>query len=85
MGTAVTITQTDHAAADLRAFAAKCPDAAQSRRLLAIAMVLDGSSRLEAARQTGMDGRLCATGYIATTKQALPACCRGWHLARHRS
>ena len=55
MGTAVTITQTDHAAADLRAFAAKCPDAAQSRRLLAIAMVLDGSSRLEAARQTGMD------------------------------
>ena len=55
MGTAVTITQTDHLAADLRAFAAKCPDAAQSRRLLAIAMVLDGSSRLEAARQTGMD------------------------------
>jgi transposase len=55
MGAAVTITQTDHAAADLRAFAAKCRDTAQSRRLLAIAMVLDGSSRLEAARQTGMD------------------------------
>jgi transposase len=30
-------------------------DTAQSRRLLAIAMVLDGSSREEAARQAGMD------------------------------
>ncbi len=28
---------------------------AQSRRLLALAMVLDGGSRLEAARQAGMD------------------------------
>jgi transposase len=30
-------------------------DADQARRLLAIALVLEGSSRLEAARQTGMD------------------------------
>jgi transposase len=35
--------------------AVKSRDAAQSRRLLAIALVLDGSSRENAARQTGMD------------------------------
>jgi transposase len=55
MSMAVSITQTDHTPAELRALAAKCRDTAQSRRLLAIAMVLDGSSRLEAAHQTGMD------------------------------
>jgi transposase len=55
MGTAVSITQPEHTPEELRTFAAKCRDTAQSRRLLAIAMVLDGSSRLEAARQTGMD------------------------------
>ena len=42
-------------AAVLRGFAARSRDAAQSRRLLALAMVLDGASRLEAARQAGMD------------------------------
>jgi transposase len=52
MGTAVTITRTEHTPAELRVFAAKCRDTAQSRRLLAIAMVLDGCSRLEAAWQT---------------------------------
>jgi transposase len=55
MSAAVTITQTEHTAAELRGFAAKSRDTAQSRRLLAIAMVLDGATRLEAARQTAMD------------------------------
>lgn len=55
MGVAVTITRTEHTAAELRAFAAKSQNTAQSRRLLAIAMVLDGASRGEAALQTGMD------------------------------
>ena len=35
--------------------ASKCSDADQVRRLLAIALVLDGASRGEAARQSGMD------------------------------
>jgi hypothetical protein len=35
--------------------AAKSDDAAKSRRRLAIAMVLEGTSRLDAARQTGTD------------------------------
>jgi transposase len=55
MGAAVTITRTDHPPVELRALAAKTVDADQARRLLAIAMVLDGTSRLDAARQTGMD------------------------------
>lgn len=55
MSAAVKITQTDATPATLRVLAARSRDTAQSRRLLAIAMVLQGSSRLEAARQTGMD------------------------------
>jgi transposase len=52
---AVEITRMDHTAAELRVLAAKSHDSAQSRRLLAIAMVLEGASREDAARQAGMD------------------------------
>jgi transposase len=55
MSTAVAITREDRTAAELRAFSAKSGDAAQARRLLAIAMILDEASRLDAARLTGMD------------------------------
>ncbi len=55
MSTAVKITRTEHTAEELRVFAARSRDAAQSRRLLALAMVLDGAMRHEAARRTGMD------------------------------
>ena len=52
---AVAITRMENSAAELRELAVRSRDAAQSRRLLAIAMVLDGSSREVAARQAGMD------------------------------
>jgi transposase len=55
MSAAIKITRTDHRPAELRALVAKNDDAAKTRRLLAIAMVLEGTSRLDAARQTGMD------------------------------
>lgn len=55
MSAAVRITRDEHTPGALRAFAAKALDAAQARRLLAIALVLDGASRGDAARQTGMD------------------------------
>ena len=42
-------------AAELRALATRSDDTALTRRLLAIAMVVEGTSRLDAARQTGMD------------------------------
>ncbi len=54
-GAAVEVTRMDHSAQELRALAAKSKDAAQALRMLAIAMVLDGASRLDAARQAGMD------------------------------
>ncbi|MEZ5842094.1 MAG: IS630 family transposase, partial [Hyphomicrobiales bacterium] len=44
-----------HTAAELRRLAARTRDADQSRRLLAIAAVLDGMSRADAARIGGMD------------------------------
>ena len=55
MSAAIGITRVDHTPAELRALAAKCDDAGKTRRLLAIAMILDGASRLDAARLAGMD------------------------------
>ena len=42
MGTALVVTRTEHTASMLRIFAAKSGDGAQVRRLLAIALVLEG-------------------------------------------
>ena len=55
MGAALDVTRTAHTASELRLMAAKCRDGAQVRRLLAIALVLEGRSRSEAAEQNGMD------------------------------
>jgi transposase len=55
MSAAVKITRLGHTAAELRGLAAKSHDGAQVRRLLALAFVLDGQSREEAARRAGMD------------------------------
>jgi len=51
----VAITRTDLDATDLRVAAARCKDAAASRRMLALALVLEGRTRTEAARAAGMD------------------------------
>jgi transposase len=55
MGAALEITRTDHTARELRLIASKCRDGAQVRRLLALASVLEGRSRSEAAERNGMD------------------------------
>ncbi len=52
---AVAITRTELDAAGLRAAAALSKDAAATRRMLALALVLVGHSRTAAARATGMD------------------------------
>ena len=54
MGQAVAV-RTDYTAGEVRRFAKRARDAAQARRLLAIAAVLDGASREEAAKIGGMD------------------------------
>ena len=55
MGKPLAITRTDYRADELRALASKIRDGAVVRRLLALAFVLDGRPRSEAADQTGMD------------------------------
>jgi transposase len=55
MGATLRITRTDHTSAELRTLSAKCDDGAEVRRILAIALVLDGWPRGEAAALSGMD------------------------------
>ena len=55
MSAAVRVSRAEHTPEGLRSLASRSRDGAQTRRLLAIAMVLEGASRLEAARQAGMD------------------------------
>ena len=54
MGQAIAV-RTDFTAGEVRQFAKRAQDAAQARRLLAIAAVLDGASREGAAKIGGMD------------------------------
>ena len=54
MGQAIVV-RADYTSGELRRVAQRAKDAGQARRLLAIAAVLDGSSREEAARLGGMD------------------------------
>lgn len=55
MSKAVVVTRTDLDAAGLRRAASRERDAAASRRMLALALVLEGTPRTEAARSAGMD------------------------------
>lgn len=55
MGAAIKITRTDHTATAFRGLAAKSNDAPMVRRLLALALILEGHTRHGAAKQAGMD------------------------------
>jgi transposase len=52
---AVAVTRLELDASDLRQEATRCRDAKAARRMLALALVLEGSSREMAARHAGMD------------------------------
>ena len=45
MGAMLQITRTEHTSAELRALSVKCGDGAQVRRMLALALVLEGRLR----------------------------------------
>ena len=49
MSVALGITRRDYTSVELRALSSRCGDGAQVRRLLALALVLEGHSRTEAA------------------------------------
>jgi len=55
MGAPVSITRAEFTAADLRTASSKCADGAQVRRILALALVMEGRPRHEAAVFSGMD------------------------------
>jgi transposase len=55
MGQAIPITNVEYSAADLRRLMSRQKDGAVVRRLLALALILEGKSRTEAARQSGME------------------------------
>ena len=55
MGAAVAVTRSELTPAQLRAAACASEEPAQVRRLLAIALVLEGVPRQQAAAQCGMD------------------------------
>ncbi len=66
----VAVTRTEHTAAALRRLAGGSDDAAVARRLLALALILDGHTRADAARLAGVKPR----GLPGMDRQAL----RGW-------
>jgi transposase len=55
MGAPLEITRTEYTGSELRALSSRCADGSQVRRILALAMVLEGRSRTEAAELNGMD------------------------------
>ena len=55
MGQAVPLTNLDCSASDLRRLMSKQKDGQVVRRLLALALILEGKSRTEAAQQSGME------------------------------
>ncbi len=55
MSKAIEITRSDYTALELRGIAARTADGPVVRRLLAVALVLEGQSRAEAAQTCGMD------------------------------
>ena len=55
MGQSIAITRSEHSASDFRRLASRETDGQVVRRLLALAMVLEGHSRTDAAQMNGMD------------------------------
>ena len=68
MGHAIAV-RTDYTAGEVRRFAQRAKDAAQARRLLAIAAVLEGASREEAAKIGGMDRQTLRDWVIRFNRQ----------------
>src|SRR5690349_23825761 len=76
----IAITRHELGAGELRREARRCRDAAASRRMRALALVLEGSARDEAARAAGMDRQTLRDWVHRYNEEGLP----GLH-DRHRS
>jgi transposase len=58
MGKAIEVTRRDHTPSELRKLAAKTADGGKVRRLLGVALVLEGRPRGEAAAASGIDRQI---------------------------
>ena len=76
----VAVTRLDLSARDLRASAARSTDAKAARRMLAIALVMEGSDRAAAARSCGMDRQTLRDWVYRYNAGGLRAC----RTARHQ-
>lgn len=73
MGAAIKVSRTEFTPTELRAIAARSGDAGQMRRLLAIALILEGASRAEAAQRTGMDRQTLRDWVIGFNESGIDA------------
>src|SRR3984893_17350909 len=73
MGTAIAV-RADFSSQKLRRLATRVRDAAQARRLLAIAAVLDGASREDAAKIGGMDRQTLRGWVVRVNEQGAEGC-----------
>jgi transposase len=67
-------------ASELRREAVRCPEANAARRMLALALVLEGRSREEAARHTGMDRQTLRDWVHRYNAQGLAGLCNRRHV-----
>jgi hypothetical protein len=70
----VSITRSEHTPADLRREAGRTADAPASRRMLSLALVMEGESRETAARQCGMDRQTLRDWVHRYNAWVWPAC-----------
>jgi transposase len=71
----VKITRLDHSSAELRQQAAQHADSKVTRRLLAIALILEGDSRADAARSCGMDRQTLRDWVIRYNEKGIDGLC----------
>ena len=76
----VAITRKELGASELRREAVRCPEARAARRMLAWALVLEGHSREEAARHTGMDRQTLRDWVHRYNAQGLAGLCNRRHV-----
>ena len=72
---ALAITRTEHSAAALRREARRTKDSDQARRLLALALVMEGASRTVAARTAGMDRQTLRDWVVRYNEEGVAGLC----------
>jgi transposase len=75
MPIALTITRDDYTAAELREAATRSNDADATRRVLALALVLEGYKRCEAGKLCGMDRQTLRDGVLRYNAEGIAGLC----------